>query len=673
MSMVDSSIFRHLRANLASQIRYLSEDWRRAFYVQSISSEVLAGLTVAAVAIPLNVALAVACGLPASSGLISGAIGGAIAGMLGGSALQVTGPAAALNLMVLQISKGYGPAGVAAACLAVGGIQLLLSLFGAGRLIRFMPESILAGFTTGVGLTLLGSQIPEILGLEYRFADLLEMSIRPSWLGNVSWLAVVCGLFVALMVSTLREFKRIPVAIIAIAFTTILSVELSWNIDRVGAISSAFLWPAMPILGTEKWLEVLFLAIPLGILAGAESLLSAQAVDRMTKARIPHQSNLELMGQGFANFGVGLFGGLPVSGVIVRSSLNAQCGAKTRLSTIIHAAILLLAVLHLGTLLSQIPLAALAGLLCVVGWRLIEVKTLLHLMTKQPVEAVAFLCAAAGTVSGHLSLGLGSGAAVLFVQYARDRKTINSSEIGAVARLGDASAKHEKVGTATVIPDAPRRNPLHYLWKTKSGKWINQIQDKAQVSNSAFVHQKASVIGRVILGDHVHIAAESSVRADEGSPFYIGSNSNIQDGVVIHALKERWISVKGRDWAVYIGECVSVAHQALIHGPCFIGSNTFVGFQSVVHDSIVGSDCYIGIGAIVVGVEIPRGRYVPHGAIIDTHDKADGLQPVRDEHREFNEDVVDVNRGLAAAYRKDAWQIKAPGGSRRIAAKADRF
>jgi SulP family sulfate permease len=93
----------------------------------------------------------------------------------------------------------------------------------------------------------------------------------------------------------------------------------------------------------------------------------------------------------------------------------------------------------------------------------------------------------------------------------------------------------------------------------------------------------------------------------------------------------------------------------------------------VVHDSIVGSDCYIGIGAIVVGVEIPRGRYVPHGAIIDTHDKADGLQPVRDEHREFNEDVVDVNRGLAAAYRKDAWQIKAPGGSRRIAATADRF
>jgi SulP family sulfate permease len=156
----------------------------------------------------------------------------------------------------------------------------------------------------------------------------------------------------------------------------------------------------------------------------------------------------------------------------------------------------------------------------------------------------------------------------------------------------------------------------------------------------------------VVLGEHAHIAAESSVRADEGSPFYIGSNSNIQDGVVIHALKEKWVNVAGEDWAVFIGEEVSVAHQALIHGPCYIGDHSFVGFQAVVHDSVVGSHCYIGIGAVVVGVEIAAGRYVPHGTVVDSQAKADQLPPVTDAHRHFNEDVVDVNKGLVSAYRR---------------------
>jgi sulfate permease, SulP family len=150
----------------------------------------------------------------------------------------------------------------------------------------------------------------------------------------------------------------------------------------------------------------------------------------------------------------------------------------------------------------------------------------------------------------------------------------------------------------------------------------------------------------------VHIAAGSSVRADEGTPFFIGSNSNIQDGVVIHALKQKHVLVNGEAWAVYVGRNVSMAHGALIHGPSYLGDDTFVGFNAVVHDSIVGSGCSIGIGSIVVGVEIPNGRFVPAGSVIDSQAKADVLPPATDAHRHFNEDVVDVNRGLAAAYRR---------------------
>ena len=153
------------------------------------------------------------------------------------------------------------------------------------------------------------------------------------------------------------------------------------------------------------------------------------------------------------------------------------------------------------------------------------------------------------------------------------------------------------------------------------------------------------------MGDFVHLAAGSSVRADEGSPFYIGANSNIQDGVVIHALKDKHVVVGGEPWAVYVGREVSMAHQALIHGPCFIGDKTFIGFKAVIHDSVIGEHCHVGIGATVVGVQIAPGRFVPHGSVVDTQEKANKLPPATEVQAEFNEDVVEVNRGLAAAYR----------------------
>ena len=122
--------------------------------------------------------------------------------------------------------------------------------------------------------------------------------------------------------------------------------------------------------------------------------------------------------------------------------------------------------------------------------------------------------------------------------------------------------------------------------------------------------------------------------------------------MVIHALKQWHVQVDGEKWAVFIGRNVSVAHDALVHGPCYVGDDSFIGFKAVVHDSVVSRGCFVGIAAVVVGVELAEGRFVPHGAIIDTQDKADALGAATDAHRHFNEDVVDVNRGLAAAYRR---------------------
>jgi SulP family sulfate permease len=187
---------------------------------------------------------------------------------------------------------------------------------------------------------------------------------------------------------------------------------------------------------------------------------------------------------------------------------------------------------------------------------------------------------------------------------------------------------------------------------TERRSWLAHIRMRPQVPATAFVHQDATVIGQVVMGDYVHVAAGSSVRADEGAPFFIGANSNVQDGAVLHALKERSVKVHGEDWAVYVGRDVSIAHGALVHGPCYVGDGTFIGFQAVVHDAVIGAKCSIGIGAVVVGVEVPPGKLVPHGTIVDTADKVRALPPVTEGHRHFAEDVVEVNRGLAAAYRE---------------------
>ncbi|MBL8718884.1 MAG: hypothetical protein JNL79_23075, partial [Myxococcales bacterium] len=118
------------------------------------------------------------------------------------------------------------------------------------------------------------------------------------------------------------------------------------------------------------------------------------------------------------------------------------------------------------------------------------------------------------------------------------------------------------------------------------------------------------------------------------------------------ALKDRHVQVRGEQWAVYVGRNVSIAHDALVHGPCYIGDDTFIGFKAVVHDSVVGRHCFIGIGAVVVGVEIPDGKRVPHGMIVDSADAVERLPDAEHSHHEFNEDVVEVNRGLALAYQE---------------------
>lgn len=628
--------------------------WRDVFRGSPVR-DILAGVTVAAVALPLNVALAVAAGLPPTAGLVAGAIGGGIAALVGGAPLVVSGPSTALNMVIFAIWADFGAEGVAAAALMVGVFSLLFAFTLAGRLVHRVPEAVLSGFLTGVGLTLLNNQLPEVLGFDYRVIDLAQMMHRPAWLHDVSWLAVAAGLFVAFLVVTTSQFKRFPTAIIGIALITFVAVYLDWDIERVGYVPSRLPSLQFPGVPDQRWIDLLARVAPLAILAATESLLSARAVDRMTGKS--HDPNLELFGQGLANLGSGLMSGMPVAGVIVRSGVNVQSGATTRLSGLFHAALLVFAVYYLSDAIAQVPLTALAGFLCVIAFRLIELRTFLNLTQTAWLEAVAFAVTAIGTLTDHLFLGLVGGILIHGVHLLLHRPVR-----GARARPDDpmvrailpapltaaaaAHARHDR-GERHDHRERPPHEPTPV-----AHPWLDHIRARPHIPRTAYVHPKASVIGRVVLGDDVHVAADTSVRADEGSPFFIGAGSNVQDGVILHALKDRTVRVGGQPWAVYVGRNVSIAHDALVHGPCYVGDNTFIGFKAVVHDSIVGADCYIGIGSIVVGVEIPDGRYVPHGTIVDSADAVERLPPASAAHHAFNHDVVEVNRGLASAYHR---------------------
>ncbi|MCM0649130.1 carbonate dehydratase [Clostridium swellfunianum] len=171
------------------------------------------------------------------------------------------------------------------------------------------------------------------------------------------------------------------------------------------------------------------------------------------------------------------------------------------------------------------------------------------------------------------------------------------------------------------------------------------------VDSSAFIGPFSSVIGDITIKENVFIASNVSIRADEGTPFYIGANTNIQDGVILHGLKNGRVISNGRKYSIYIGEGVSCAHGCLVHGPCKIKDNAFVGFNAIVFNCIIGEGAYISPNAVVTGgVRLPDNRFVPLGAVIDTQQEADALPTLTEAQQEFTRDVQNVNREFPLSY-----------------------
>lgn len=337
----------------------------------------LAGITIAMVALPLSIAIAIASGAQPQAGLVTAIVAGLLVSLLGGSRVQIGGPTGAFIVVVYGVIQIHGFDGLLLATIMAGVLLVIGGLLRAGRFIALVPEAVIEGFTIGIALIIAVSQLKDLLGLAAEVpADMVEAlpalwaardSINPAalWLG----LPAIAG--IALMRRLTPWFPGSLVVIFAIsAAAAMLALPVDTIHSRFGALPSGLPLPSLPHVSVARISELLPSAFVIAFLAGVESLLSAIVADRMIGGR--HRSNAELLAQGAANIASPLFGGLPATGAIARTATNVRAGGKTPVAGVVHALTILIITLAFGSFVGFLAMPALAALLIVTAWIMSE-------------------------------------------------------------------------------------------------------------------------------------------------------------------------------------------------------------------------------------------------------------------------------------------------------------
>ncbi|MFO7560997.1 MAG: SulP family inorganic anion transporter [Enhygromyxa sp.] len=400
-----------------------ASSWRDAFG-RGVGRNIAAGVTVALVALPLNLALALACGLPASVGLVTGAIAGVLGAMFGGSRFQITGPEVALAPITFEIVSRHGFEGLILATMIAGVIQIALGLLRVGGLVRAIPLPVIGGFLAAVGILVFDSQLPRLLGLPADVRLISDMSM--SSFAAIDPRVVLIGLLViVVMVALPRVNKRIPAPLAALAIA-VAALGIGWTIPTVAPLDSSWPSPRLPVIANVDVVALLPEAIALAIIASIDSLLCAVSID--TRVGGPRtQTDQELVAQGIANIASAGFGGMPVAAAVVRSAAAIEAGATSRLAPLMQSLVLALVVLVLAPLVSYIPLVALASILLVVGWRLIEWRLLYKMWRLARFEAVIFIVTAAGILLTDFVMGVLIGVAASLAHFAHEQREFVSA------------------------------------------------------------------------------------------------------------------------------------------------------------------------------------------------------------------------------------------------------
>jgi MFS superfamily sulfate permease-like transporter len=334
------------------------------------------------VALPLCLGIAIASGAPPARGIVTGIIGGILAGTLAGSPLSVSGPAAGLTTLVFELIAQHGLAALGPIVMLAGAFQVLAGFARIGGYVRSMPPVIVEGMLAAIGMILVASQIHVIVGTPAAPGFIANIAHIPAALQDGNFAALCLGLMTIAIVLVwervkLGRFSDIPGPLVAVVITTLLAAAFNLNVAHIPLPES--LGDSVALMRPHQLLELaspalIASALSLALIASIESLLSAAAIDRMTPRRKRSNYSRELMAQGAGNMACGLVGALPMTGVIVRSAANVRAGARSRLSAVFHGVWLLALVVAAPWLLRLIPTASLAGLLLLVGLRLVEVR-----------------------------------------------------------------------------------------------------------------------------------------------------------------------------------------------------------------------------------------------------------------------------------------------------------
>jgi len=372
---------------------------REGYTLKNLRADALSGLTVAIVALPLSMAIAIASGASPAQGLYTAAVGGFLVSLLGGSRFQIGGPAGAFIVLVSATAAQHGMDGLILATFISGLLLAAVGFLRLGTFIKFIPFPVTVGFTAGIAVIIFASQIKDLLGLTLSVPEpgplLQKIPVLANALPTISPWAVALSFGTAGIIVGLKKLRpHWPGMLIAVTIAAFITWKLNLDVTTIGSkfggIPSTLPAPKLPTLSPAKIFEVLPAALSFTLLGAIESLLSAVVADGMTGRR--HRSNCELVAQGAANIGSALFGGFCVTGTIARTATNVRSGAHGPISGMLHAVFILIFMAVAAPLAAFIPLASLAGVLAVVSWNMIE-KPAIAVLVRSGWGDVAVLAA----------------------------------------------------------------------------------------------------------------------------------------------------------------------------------------------------------------------------------------------------------------------------------------
>jgi len=449
---------------------------RGGYDVRALRDDVMAGLTVAIIALPLAMALGIASGATPEKGLITAVVAGFLISLFGGSRFQIGGPTGAFVVVVYNVIAQHGYDGLVIATLMAGAMLIVAGAMRLGDWIKYIPQPVITGFTAGIAVIILTGQIRDLFGLQIEnvpgdFVGKVEAfwSVRDS--ASITTMMVAVGAL-ALIILLRRYAPKVPAFLVAVVAASLVVMVFNIPVATIGSmfggIPSGIPVPHWPEnISIERMGVLLPSAFTIAFLAGVESLLSAVVADGMTGRR--HKSNCELVGQGIANMGSALFGGMPATGAIARTATNVRSGARTPVAGMMHAVFILLFMLLFAKAAVFIPLPALAAVLVVVAWNMSETEKFRTLLRGPRGDALVLLVTFGLTVAVDLTLAIEVGvvmAAILFMHRMSEAVKMQTNVNIIDQDRDDMAGPHDSYSMRSVLPEGVEafqiRGPLFF-------------------------------------------------------------------------------------------------------------------------------------------------------------------------------------------------------------------